>query len=328
MKAFFLAAIFLLATVSHAQSLVQPSVAHDCGASVSCSASLANPVSLGNTLLAIVRLGTTTASATSVSDSLGNAYALDAAVAQTIDGHSLLVYRAQIAASGLATVSITNKSASTVRIIGFAEVAGLTGALDGINKAIGSSNAPQPGAIAPTQTNDYLLIAASTADNESFAASGGFQTEQALSKGAFADLMQPTAGAVSGSMKLSSANQWAAVAVAYKTTPRLPLSFQLNYSDGTPVQGTVQLCKGSGTSATPITTWPIGPTGSVAGYLPLANTGTYSYTALDPTGKQLQAITVLPGAFAVLGGLHSIHGTVTLDKSTDSLVMPASLALQ
>lgn len=301
----------------------------DCGSTTYCSVSLANPVTLGNSLLAVVRLGTTNYSATRISDNLGNAYTLDASVVQSIDGHSLAVYRAQIVGSGTATLSVSNGSASTVRIIGFAEVMGLvSGAPDGMNKSIGSSNTPQSGPVVPTQANDYILLAASSANNESFTPSAGFHSEQSLAQGAFGDQYQATAATINGSMALSSADQWAAIAVAYKTMPRLPISFQLNFSDGTPVQGTVHLSLVSGTATTPIASWPISPTGSVAAYLPLVTTGTYSYTAFDPTGKQLQAITVLPGAFATLAGLHSIQGTVTLNKSTDALTIPASLALQ
>ena len=328
-RSLIVVAILLLAGATRAQSLAQPAVSHDCGGTSSCSVSLANGVTLGNTLLAVLRLGTTNVSATTVSDSLGNTYALDIAVAQTIDGHSLAIYRAQVTTSGTPTLSVANKSASTVRIIGFEEVTGLTGGTpDGITQAIGSSSTPQPGTVSPTQANDYVLLAASTANNESFSVGTGFHAEQSLGKGAFGDQYLATKSPVNGSISISSADQWAAIAVAYKAMPRLPISIQLNYSDGTPVQGSVQLSVVSGTATTPIATWPISSTGAVAGYLPLVSTGTYSYAALDPTGKQLQTITVLPGAFASLTGLHSIQGTVTLSKSTDALTIPASLALQ
>jgi hypothetical protein len=330
MKTLILAvAICMSCGATRAQSLAQPSVSHDCGAAATCSVSLANPVTLGNSLLAIVRLGTTNYTVTKASDSLGSAYALDASVVQTIDGHALLIYRTQVTTSGVSTFSISNSSASTARIIGFAEVTGLvSGPPDGMNQAIGSSNTPQAGALQPTQSNDYLLLAASTADNETFTDNAGFHAEQSLPKGAFGDQSQATAAPLNGSMTLASADQWAAIAVAYKTMPRLPLSFQLNYSDGTPVQGTVRLSSVSGTTTTPVASWPISSTGSVAAYLPLVNTGTYSYTALDPTGKQIQAITVLPGAFATLGGLHSIQGIVTLNKANYALMIPASLSMQ
>ena len=327
--AILMATSLLCSVVTHAQTLAQPSVSNDCGGSNSCSASLANPVTVGNTLLAVVRMGTTNAAAAKVSDTLGNTYTLDASVAQTVDGHSLAVYRAQVPASGTATVTITNTSASTMRILGYSEVMGLvSGPPDGTNKAIGSNNTPTGGAVLPTQPNDYILLAASTADAEAFTAGGGFHCEQYLSKGAFADQYLATATSVSGSMTLSSADQWAAITIAYKAMARLPVSFQLNYSDGTTVQGSVQLASVAGTTTTPMASWPINSAGSVTAYLPLVNTGTYSYTVFDLSGKQLQTISVLPGAFAALGGLHSIQGTVTLNKSTDALMIPASLSLQ
>jgi hypothetical protein len=321
--------ILLLATATHAQTLAQPSVSHDCGNATSCSASLANPITLGNYLLFVVRLGTTNVSATKVSDNVGSAYALDASVIQSIDGHTLAVYRAQIGASGTPTVTVTNSSASTARIIGLEEVTGLiSGAPDGVNKAIGSSSLPNAGLLSPTQSNDYILLAVSTADNEAFTASGSFHREQDLTRGAYADEYQATAAGVSGSMSLSSADQWAAIAVAYKTTPRLPILFQLNYSDGTAVQGSVQLAVLSSTTSTTLASWPINSTGAVAGYLPLVNTGTYSYTVFDLTSKQIQTISVLPGAFAALAGLHSIQGAITINKTTDAMMIPGSLLLQ
>jgi hypothetical protein len=326
--AFVAVGILLLGTGVRAQTLAQPSVSHDCGSTSSCSVSLAKAITVGNSLLAIVRVGTTNTAATRISDTLGSTYTLDASVVQTVDGHSLAVYRTQIATAGTATLSISNSSASTARIIGFAEVVGLVnGAPDKIAAAIGSNNLPQAGALAPTQANDYLLLAASTADNETFQCKGGFLCEQSLPKGAFGDQDQTVAASVNGSMSISSADQWAAVAVAYKTIPRVPISLQLNYSDGTPVPGSLQLALVSGTTTTLVTSWPVSSTGAVAAYLPLVTTGTYTYTVFDPTGRQLQGITVLPGAFALLG-IHSIQGTITLNKSTDALMSPASLTLQ
>ena len=259
MKQVFVAiAMLLLSCETHAQSLAQPSVSHDCGGATSCSVSLANPVTIGNSLFTIVRAGTTNVAAMTITDNLANTYTLDASVIQSIDGHSLAIYRSQVAAAGTATVSVSNSTAATMRIIGFAEVTGLMGgAPDGINKAIGSSNVPQPGAVLPTQPNDYILIAASTANNETFTVNGGFHSEQFVSKGAFGDLYQATAVSVAGSMTLSSADQWAAIAVAYKAMSRLPISFQLNFSDGTPVQGNVQLSVVSGTTTTLVASWPI-----------------------------------------------------------------------
>lgn len=328
-KVIVVIAMLLLPCATRAQSLAQPSVSHDCGGATSCSVSLANPVTIGNSLLAIVRAGTTNVATMTITDNLGSNYTLDASVVQSIDSHSLAVYRSQVVSAGTATVSVSNSSAGTMRIIGFAEVTGLMGgAPDGLNKAIGSSNMPQPGAVLPSQPNDFVLIAASTANSETFTVNGGFHSEQFVSKGAFGDLYQATAASVAGSMTLSSADQWAAIAVAYKAMSRLPISFQLNFSDGTPVQGSVQLSIVSGTTMTLVASWPINSTGAVAGYLPLVNTGTYSYSAIDPSGRQLQALTVLPGAFTALAGLHSIQGTITLNKTTDALMIPASMTLQ
>lgn len=321
-------AILLLGFAAHAQTLAQPSVSHDCGGSTSCSVGLSKAVTVGNTLLAIVRVGTTNTAATKISDSIGSAYSLDASVVQSVDGHALAIYRAPITTSGTPSVSVSNSSASTMRIIGFAEVNGLaTGAPDKVVAAIGSTSTPNAGTLSPTQSNDYLLAAVSTADSETFKCAGGYTCEQSLSKGAFGDDDQTTAASVSGGISLSSSDQWAAIAIAYKSSARVPLSLQLNYSDGTPVLGSLQLSLISGTTTTTIATWPISSTGSVSCYMPLVTTGTYTYTAYDPTGKQLQGVTILPGAFATLG-LHAIQGTVTINKSTDALMMPASVSLQ
>ncbi len=327
-QAILAVAILVLGSAAHAQTLAQPSVSNDCGSSTSCSVGLTKAVTIGNTLLAIVRVGTTNTAATKVSDSIGSGYALDASEVQTVDGHALAVYRAPVTTAGTPSLSVSNSSASTMRIIGFAEVGGLaSGAPDSVVAAIGSTSAPNAGTLSPTQANDYLLAAVSTADAETFTCSNGYTCEQALSKGAFGDQDQTTAASISGSMSISSSDQWAAIAIAYKSSPRVPLSLQLNYSDGTPVAGSLQLALISGTTTTTIATWPISSSGTVSGYMPLVTSGTYTYTAYDPTGKQLQGITILPGAFATLG-LHAIQGTVTLNKSTDALMMPASVTLQ
>jgi hypothetical protein len=328
-QALVMAAILLFGLGTHAQSLAQPSVSKNCGEATSCSVGLANPITVGNTLLAIVRVGFGNTAPTQVSDNLGSTYTLDGS-SMTADGHEIAVYRAPITTAGAVNLSISHSAAWSVRIIGFEEIAGLVnGPPDAVASAVGSGNSPQAGTLTTTQANDYVLLGMVTATSEAFTftCNGGFACEQSVLGGAFADQTAAAIASVNGSMSLSFSDTWAAIAIAYKTTPRVPLSLQLNYSDGTPVLGSVRLASVSATTTTPVTSWPISSTGAVAAYLPLVTSGTYSYTAFDPTGKQLQGIAILPGAFAALG-LHALNVTVTLNKSTDALMIPASISME
>jgi hypothetical protein len=323
----------LLAAPLRAQSLAQPAASQDCGSSQSCTARLSASVTAGNSLIAVVRLGNVQSVAgTTITDSLSNTWILDASKAQPSRHHLLAVYRVVFANAGAMVFTVSNRSADTMRVISLAEISGLaSGAPDASSLAAGSGTAAQPGALTSSQPGDYVVLAASTGNNQSFSTSEPFLIESEITKGAYADLKQSQSGSVSPSITFGSTDQWAAIALAYKTTgnPNLPLMLSVHYDDGTAVTGSAVLSSLANNVKTTIQTWSIGSNGQVTLYCPIVNTGTYEYDFLDPNGNLLQSYVVLPGAFiSLISPAHSILGSITLSKSTHSVTVPVSFAFQ
>jgi hypothetical protein len=330
---FSMAIMTLLAAPLRGQALAQPVAWQDCGSSQSCTAHLSANVTAGNSLIAVVRIGNVQSVAgTTITDSLSNSWVLDAFKAQSSDDHLLAVYRVASAKAGATVFTVSNQSADTMRVISLAEISGLaSGSPDASSLAAGSGTAAQPGAVSSSQPGDYVLLAASTGNNQSFSTTQPFLMESEGTKGAYADLKQTQAGSVSPSITFGVKDQWAAIAVAYKTTgsPKLPLVLSVHYDDGTPVTGTAVLSSLANNVKITIQTWPIPSNGQVTLYCPIVNTGTYQYDFLDPSGNLLQSYVILPGAFiSLISPAHSILGSITLSKSTHNVTIPVSFAFQ
>jgi hypothetical protein len=316
-----------------AQNLAQPVASQDCGSSQSCTAHLSANVTAGNSLIAVVRIGNVQSVAgTTITDSLSNTWILDASKAQTSDGHLLAVYRVVSAKAGAIVFTVSNRSADTMRVISLAEVSGLaSGSPDAASLAAGSGTTAQPGALSSSQPGDYVVLTASTANNQSFSTVQPFLMESEVTKGAYADSKPSQNGSLNPSISFGVTDQWAAIAVAYKTTgtAKLPLILSVHYDDGTPVTGTAVLSTLANNVKTTIQTWPIGSNGQVTLYCPIVNTGTYQYDFLDPSGNLLQSYVILPGAFiSLISPAHSILGSITLSKSTHNVTIPVSFAFQ
>lgn len=316
-----------------AQTLAQPAASQDCGSSQSCSAHLSSNVTAGNSLIAIVRIGQVTSiSGTTITDSLANTWVLDAYQAQATDVHLLAVYRVASAKAGNTVFTISNNAAQTMRIISFAELSGLsTGSPDSTVAASGSGSSALAGAVTPSQAGDYVLVAASTANNQSFATTQPFQMVSEVTKGAFADAVQSQTASTSPSITFGVSDLWASVAVAYKSnaTTSIPIKLSLQYDDGSAVAGSAVLSSLANGTKTTMQTWTIGANGAVTIYCPKVNTGTYEYDFLDPSGNLLQSYVILPGAFiSLISPAHSILGSITLSKANHSVVIPVSFAFQ
>ncbi len=330
---FSLTIVTLVAAPLRAQDLAQPAASQDCGRSQSCAAHLAGNVTAGNSLIAVVRLGNVQSVAgTTITDSLSNTWVLDAFKVQTSNRHLLAVYRVAYANAGAIVFTVSNPSADTLRVISLSEISGLaSGSPDASTLAAGSGPAAQPGSLTSSQPGDYVLLTASTGNNQSFSTTEPFLIESKVSKGAYADLKQSQAGSVTPSMTFGFSDQWAAIALAYKSTgtPKLPLMLSVHYDDGTAVTGSAVLSSLANNVKTTIQTWPIGSNGQVTLYCPIVNTGTYEYDFLDPNGNLLQSYVILPGAFiSLISPAHSILGSITLSKSTHNVTIPVSFAFQ
>lgn len=328
--ALFFAILFVAAPL-RAQTLVQPAASQDCGTNQSCSAQLPANVTAGNALLAVVRIGqVTSVSGTTITDSQANTWVLDAYQAQTGHDHTLAVYRVASAKAGSTVFTVANNSAHTMRIICLAELSGLA-APDATSTSSGYGRNAQVGALKTSQTGDYVFVAASTANNQSFTVNQPFLIETQVSKGAFADSMTAPAGTATPAINFGVSDEWAAVAVSYSAgaTPKLPINLSLQYDDGSPVSGSAVLSSLANNTKTTIQTWPISSSGQVTIYCPRVNTGTYQYDFLDSSGSILQSYVVLPGAFtSLISPAHSALASITLSKSSHNVVIPVSFAFQ
>src|SRR5262249_45617951 len=146
---------------------------------------------------------------------------------QPTDGHVLIVYRVASAKAGTLKFTVANNSAQTMRIISLAEVSGIsTSAPEGANSAYGSGTTAQPGPLATHQAGDYLLMATSTGNNQSFSPAAPLQMVSDVTKGASAATVDSQTGTISTAMTFGVSDNWASVAVAYKSSgpPRLPIN--------------------------------------------------------------------------------------------------------
>ena len=322
-----------MATPVGAQSLAQPATSQDCGSSQWCSAHLSSSVTAGNSLIAVVRIGQVTSVAgTTITDSMGNVWVLDAYQAQASDVHLLAVYRVASAKAGKTVFTVSNNAAQTMRIISLAELSGLSaGSPDATAAASGSGNSAQAGAVTPSQAGDYVLVAASTGNNQSFATTQPYQMVTQVTKGALADSVPSQTASTNPSITFGVSDLWASVAVAYKSnaTSSIPIKLSLQYDDGSAVAGSAVLSSLANGTKTAMQSWTIGANGAVTIYCPKVNTGTYEYDFLDPSGNLLQSYVILPGAFiSLITPAHSISGSITLSKANHSVVIPVSFAFQ
>ena len=316
-----------------AQTLAQPAASQDCGSSQSCTAHLSSSVTAGNALIAVVRIGqVTSVSGTTITDSMANTWILDAYQAQATDVHLLAVYRVVSAKAGKTVFTVSNNEAQTMRIISLAEVSGLSaGSPDSTAASSGMGTAAQAGALRPSQASDYVLVTASTGNNQSFSTTQPFLMVSQVTKGAYAEAVPTQTAAMTPAISFGVADQWAAIAVAYKASgsSNIPINLSLQYDDGSAVTGSAVLSSLSGGTKTAIQSWTIGANGAVTIYCPKVNTGTYEYDFLDPSGNPLQSYVILPGAFiSLISPAHSILGSITLSKANHSVVIPVSFAFQ
>lgn len=316
-----------------AQTLVQPAASQDCGSSQSCTAHLAASVTAGSSLIAVVRLGRVSSiSGTTITDSLANTWVLDAVQSQTHREHTLAVYRVASAKAGDTVFSVSNDSAWSVRIVSLVEVTGIsTSAPDDAAAASGTGKSAAPGSLNSSQAGDYILLAASTSYGQSYATAQPFSIESQVTRGAAADSVQPQAAAISPSITFNVSDDWAAIALAYKSTglPKLPINLTLQYDDGSPVTGTAILSSLANNTKTTVDTWAISGSGQATIYCPRVNTGTYEYDFLDSDGNVLQSYVVFPGAFiSLITPAHSAAASITLSKNSHNIVIPVSFAFQ
>jgi len=263
---------------------------------------------------------------------MANTWVLDAYQAQTADVHVLAVYRAASAKAGSTTFAVSNKAAQTMRIISLAEISGLaSGSPDAALTAAGSGTLAKTAALSPSHPGDYVLVAASTANNQSFSTTQPFHIESQATKGAYADAAATQTSTMTPSIAFSVTDEWAAVSLAYESTAtaQIPIDLSLKYDDGSPVTGSAVLSSLANNTKTTLQTWTIGSNGAVTIYCPKVNTGTYEYDFFDPSGNILQSYVILPGAFiSLITPAHSIAGSITLSKANHSVVIPVSFAFQ
>jgi hypothetical protein len=229
---FFGLAISLAAALPlRAQYLTQRAVSQDCGTAQTCTVALSSPVTAGDSLIAVVRMSQIASpTGTTISDSRFNSWILDSWILQTGNLHILAVYRVISANAGATSLTVTNTSSTTMRIIGFAEITGLAaGPPDTQATAVGSGTTALPGSLTTSLANDYIVVAAATDNNQTYSATEPYLIESTASRGAYADAIAPQPITLTPAISFGVSDDWLAIAIAYKTTgtPNLPIFLTL-----------------------------------------------------------------------------------------------------
>lgn len=161
-------ALLLSAVSLHAQTIpsVVQHVGKDCGGSaLSCAVPLNTPSVPGNAIIVLGRLGGTVGAATpigSVTDDVGNTYALAVKCLQPTDPHMAMIFSTTGATKSAKTVTLsgTNNTSARAEVIEAANV----GVLDQTACKSGSGTIADSGSLTPSTANE-LVVALTTTGN-------------------------------------------------------------------------------------------------------------------------------------------------------------------
>ena len=208
-------------TVPSASPVLIQHISKDAGTTASSTLAFPSSNSGGNWIGVLIRAGQTGEIFT-VKDSSGNTYRKAVQFNETVNGNTLGVFYAENIAGGLNTVTVSDTAANTLRFT-ILEYSGVAAAnsLDVAAAAQGNSTSPNSGTVTTTTNGDLLLGAIVTANAASYAAGSNYKIEESVpaapnTKLIAEDQVQGTAGAVTASASLGTADNWAAGLAAFK----------------------------------------------------------------------------------------------------------------
>jgi hypothetical protein len=251
----------------------------DAGTTTSTTLTFPAANTAGNWLAVAIRAGLPNEVFT-VTDSRGNTYRNAVQLTETGDNTSLAIFYAENVAGGANTVTVSDSLAAATLRLALFEYSGVGSAnsLDTTSTAQGTSSTAASGSATTTTSGDLVLALVTTANARTFTAGSGFTGEEVVpapnGKLFIEDARAGTAGAVTASATLNSADIWGAVVATFHPassgppTPDLTLALAHN---GTFTQGQVGAtytltAVNSGTAATSgaITVSTTVPTGLTA----------------------------------------------------------------
>jgi hypothetical protein len=201
----------------------------------------------GNWIGVCIRAGRT-GEAFTVRDSRGNVYRRAAQLNVTVDspnGDTVAIFYAENVAAGANTVTVSDSLQATLRVAIF-EYSGLATAnsLDVSAGAQGTGTALNTGSVTSTVNGDLVLSALMTADPRTFTAGAGFASQAFVpaepnTKLIAEDRVQTSAGALSATASINSADPWGAVVATFKSSGVNTVSSAPHISQLTPASGPV-----------------------------------------------------------------------------------------
>ena len=173
---------------------------------------------VNNLLLLAVRVGSASDILTSVTDSAGNTWTL--AKKQTFSGdHFFYVYYMGACLAGANTVTVSVSSSVTIRlaILEYNDFAAGGAALDQVNSAQGTSNAPNSGNITTTVATELLFCGVSISTASGFTAGTNFTVrEEVALKISTEDRAVTSIGTYSGSWTIDlGSDSWACIIATF-----------------------------------------------------------------------------------------------------------------
>ncbi len=251
----------------------------------SVSAAFPSNNTAGRTILAFVRMSTTTQTV-AISDTEGNVYQKAVSQAQTTDGHQIYLFFAPNIRGGPNTVTATFSGTNNHPWLAIYEIGGLSAnPLDTVASAQGSGSSVNTGPTPMTHAANEFVFAGAGFNSPSFTgtvtAGSGFtlaQQDTNTSRAANETMTTSTAGTPSGTFSLSSSANWSGLIATFLpagtfTPPSITTTSLPNAQQNVSYSATL-----SASGGTSPYTWSV-----VAGSLPAgltlgASTGTISGT--------------------------------------------------
>jgi len=233
------------AALGQTPALVQSNAAQ--GTSVSSlPVSFSSSNTVGNVIVASVRLATTTQTVT-IADSLGNTYANAVSQAQSTDGHQIFIFYAKNIKAGANTVTATFSASNAHAWLAVYEYSGLGNitALDRTAHASGSSTAPSSGSTSTTTVANELVFGACGLPYNytgTVTAGSGYtllQQNTSTSRAANEGRSVTATGAYAGTFSLSATANWSAAVATFATAPAVTTSSLAAGTQGTAYSATL-----------------------------------------------------------------------------------------
>ena len=176
-----------------------------------------SPITAGSMILAAARTGLSTIP--TVTDSLGNTYALVVHQQQSTDNHNLGIWAAYNVLGGTCTVTVTAVG-SGLRCVAQEIAIGSGGKLDQSNHGEGTVTPPSAGSVTPTLNDGYAMAAFSVGGSRAFTVGSGWTLVAEVAQKMMAERQIITSlASLTGDATFSVDDAWAACVATFTPPP-------------------------------------------------------------------------------------------------------------